>query len=195
MKRSALLLILALLQYFTFVLASTDADHETTVVKLVDADADVTVIGRQVLVNARWPIWQFRGIPYAEPPIGDLRFRRPKPKRYDSLDAPVVIDASTDETRACIGIKLDRNSYIDDIEMGSNRYRVWDSVSEDCLYLNVWTQSVKTGNGKSDDGNGKNDDGNGKNDSDEKAQRGNEGESTSALAPVLVEVHGGKRVH
>ena len=65
----------------------------------------------------------FRGIPYAEPPLGDLRFRAPRPARAwegvrEALDfgaaAPQIV--TTDVT-----------------ESGNN------VVNEDCLTLNVWT--------------------------------------------------------
>jgi para-nitrobenzyl esterase len=66
----------------------------------------------------------FRGIPYAEPPLGELRFAPPKPK---ASWAPQALDA-TDYRHNClqppdlIGIPQPR-----------------DTLSEDCLFLNVFT--------------------------------------------------------
>lgn len=57
---------------------------------------------------------EFKGIPYAEPPIGELRFKAPVKHK---------------------GWKLIRNA----TEHGPNC-----EVSEDCLYLNVYTTSVKS---------------------------------------------------
>ena len=105
--------------------------------------SSITIIGREVQVaNHEEPVWQFRGIPYAEPPIGDLRFRRPVPKKYSTSEKKqeVVIDASTTGSKACIGEVIDGNTLIEDIEFGWNRKEVAKSMSEDCLYLNIWTR-------------------------------------------------------
>ncbi len=65
----------------------------------------------------------FKGIPYAAPPVGDLRWRAPKPA------------ARWDGTR-----KADEFSPV--CMQGGNQ-----KMSEDCLYLNVWT-GAKTANEK-----------------------------------------------
>jgi len=65
----------------------------------------------------------FKGIPYAMPPVGQLRWRPPQP------------------AQAWSGVRSAQN-YGNDCEQ--NRY-LYDSapstqpMSEDCLYLNVWT--------------------------------------------------------
>lgn len=74
---------------------------------------------------------RFLGIPYAAPPVGDLRWRRPQPPRPWS--------GVRDATRpGPISIQRDRaaNSLfpIDD-----------EPQSEDCLYLNVWTAARSGG--------------------------------------------------
>lgn len=60
----------------------------------------------------------YLGVPYAEPPVGGLRFRRPRP----------VLPWS--------GIYQAKSFAKDPIQ--SNRYFGLDSYSEDCLYLNIW---------------------------------------------------------
>ena len=68
----------------------------------------------------------FRGIPYAAPPVGDLRWRPPQPvipwqgvKAVDHF-SPVCMQNPTDT--------------------GGNAWREGlVPVSEDCLYMNVWT--------------------------------------------------------
>ncbi|KDR19686.1 Esterase FE4 [Zootermopsis nevadensis] len=63
------------------------------------------------------PFCSYRGIPYAEPPIGDLRFKAPRGPRPWSK----TLDALTDSP-LCI-----QNDLV--VPVGS----------EDCLYLNVYT--------------------------------------------------------
>ncbi len=71
-------------------------------------------------------IHSYKGIPFAEPPVGDLRWKAPVPvkpwtgvKKVDAF-GPACMQAA----RA----------------MGNTA-----PVSEDCLYLNVWTPAKKTG--------------------------------------------------
>lgn len=68
----------------------------------------------------------FRGIPYAAPPVGDLRWRAPKPvvpwqdvKRADHFSAACMQAPTNTEGNAW------REGHV--------------PVSEDCLYLNIWT--------------------------------------------------------
>jgi len=87
-------------------------------------ETPVAVTGGSVtgaLVDGSSGIIAYKGIPYAAPPVGDLRWKAP---------APVVswagTHAATDFGPACMG--------------GGHR---GDTNDEDCLYLNVWTQTVK----------------------------------------------------
>jgi len=68
----------------------------------------------------------FRGIPYAEPPVGNLRWRPPQPAAHWSG----VRDASK------LGHNCMQHQPYDDIDPFKA------GVSEDCLYLNVWTKSL-----------------------------------------------------
>ncbi len=73
-----------------------------------------------------WNVREFRGIPYAAPPVGNLRWRPPQ---------PVIgwrgVRAADRFAPACIQAQRDRSQ------------RDWNEgmlrTSEDCLYLNVWT--------------------------------------------------------
>jgi para-nitrobenzyl esterase len=65
----------------------------------------------------------FRGIPFAQPPVGDLRWREPQPVNNWQGTRPAL-----DFGPRCIQAVV-----FDDIRYRSN------GVSEDCLYLNVWT--------------------------------------------------------
>ncbi|XP_075693997.1 para-nitrobenzyl esterase-like isoform X2 [Rhinoderma darwinii] len=69
-------------------------------------------------------IYMFKGIPYASPPIGSLRWRPPKEPTHwkDTLDA-------TEFKSTCAQVRtLSETGEV--------------TGSEDCLYINVWTPSV-----------------------------------------------------
>lgn len=79
----------------------------------------------------------FLGIPYARPPVGALRFKKPKPV--------VPWKGLRDATRfghQCIQFKPNRT------------YTPWissdDNMSEDCLTLNIWTPDFKRDDAKTD---------------------------------------------
>lgn len=62
----------------------------------------------------------FLGVPYAQPPVGPLRFRTPKSLNA-TWDAPLSVK---EYGAACYGY-------------GSDQFPYQDNLSEDCLYLNV----------------------------------------------------------
>ncbi len=64
----------------------------------------------------------YRGIPYAAPPIGDLRWRAPRPvmEWEDVRDASAFSPACIQSGETVPGLGV-------------------EPISEDCLYLNVWT--------------------------------------------------------
>lgn len=68
----------------------------------------------------------FRGIPYAEPPVGERRFRPPQPVGPWKGTLKAV-----DGTRVC---PQDRDVLSEDYPDDRKIY-----TNEDCLYLNVWT--------------------------------------------------------
>nr|QGA73394.1 carboxylesterase [Spodoptera frugiperda] len=68
--------------------------------------------------------YSFKGIPYAQPPVGDLRFKAPLPAK------------SWDGVRSAK--EFGPKSYQNDIFMNIGRVG-----EEDCLYLNVYTPSIK----------------------------------------------------
>jgi len=67
----------------------------------------------------------FLGVPYAEPPVGDLRFRPPQP----AIPGPLPIDALF-EPPSCMQAPYREGGFY---------AQPLSEVSEDCLYLNVWT--------------------------------------------------------
>uniref|UniRef100_P37136-2 Isoform H of Acetylcholinesterase n=1 Tax=Rattus norvegicus TaxID=10116 RepID=P37136-2 len=76
------------------------------------------------------PVSAFLGIPFAEPPVGSRRFMPPEPKRPWSG----ILDATTFQN-VCY-------QYVDTLYPGFEGTEMWNpnrELSEDCLYLNVWT--------------------------------------------------------
>lgn len=68
-------------------------------------------------------VTQYLGIPFAQPPVDDLRFKKPKPVEKSNK----VLNADT-MPPACIQY----------IEYPFPWYDFQDGKSEDCLYLNIW---------------------------------------------------------
>ncbi|KAF4525883.1 hypothetical protein B566_EDAN014660 [Ephemera danica] len=71
----------------------------------------------------------FYGIPFARPPIGDLRFRRPVP--IDPWDGILLADTMPS---SCF---QERYEYFPGFE-GEEMWNPNTNISEDCLYLNIW---------------------------------------------------------
>lgn len=73
----------------------------------------------------------YRGVPYAKPPVGELRWRRPQP--MDPWDG--VRDCLEFGNVACQGEHAVETLY------GKEFFQHKETRSEDCLYLNIWTPS------------------------------------------------------
>ncbi|MEM8561824.1 MAG: carboxylesterase family protein [Pseudomonadota bacterium] len=87
-------------------------------------------------------VLSFRGIPYAAPPLGELRWRAPQP----TTPRTGVQDATT-FAAGCYQDDYNTQWYRDVGEaFGEPRRNFQDPpFSEDCLYLNVWTPAVDQG--------------------------------------------------
>jgi para-nitrobenzyl esterase len=78
----------------------------------------------------------FLGVPYAEPPLGELRWRAPRPyvARQQPRDATTFAPACMQTMRI-----LDWYRYLAETFGGTRDYYPDLEISEDCLYLNLWT--------------------------------------------------------
>uniref|UniRef100_A0A182NVC1 Carboxylesterase type B domain-containing protein n=1 Tax=Anopheles dirus TaxID=7168 RepID=A0A182NVC1_9DIPT len=88
-----------------------------------------TLVGLKVFPEtSRIPIYTYLGIPYAKPPVNDLRFAPPVPSSGWNRTL-----YARDFKPICPQIE---NSSYEDLG-GENRFRSRET-SEDCLYLNIW---------------------------------------------------------
>lgn len=86
-------------------------------------------------VACGWPsITAFYGIPYAAPPVGELRWR--PPQRVAAWDG--VRDCARPGAR-CPQLGVGKGSFYE-----KEFYPVEEPMDEDCLYLNVWTPAQST---------------------------------------------------
>ncbi|CAG2116661.1 unnamed protein product, partial [Medioppia subpectinata] len=87
----------------------------------VDVKTSSGTVRGQTIVEMEKRLNVFLGIPFAEPPVGALRFARPHPI---TKPAPGIIDATKKKT-SCLG--------------GDQ------PVAEDCLFVNIWAPHNTTG--------------------------------------------------
>ncbi|UYV79969.1 BCHE [Cordylochernes scorpioides] len=73
---------------------------------------------------------QYLGIPYAEPPIGDLRFQKPQRSKKFPSELPAF-----NYSKIC----YQHHSIVEDYIKDNNGVYEEAEESEDCLYLNIWT--------------------------------------------------------
>ncbi len=76
-------------------------------------------------------ILTFKGIPFAAPPVGDLRWREPKP-----VVAWRGVRVADKFSPGCI------QSVVRERKPWTYEFMTHGEISEDCLYLNVWTAAT-----------------------------------------------------
>jgi para-nitrobenzyl esterase len=82
----------------------------------------------------------FLGVPFAEPPVGDLRWRAPQP-----LSTKIEKRDVTEFAPACVQSMRILDWYRSlAVELGGSADYYEDlAISEDCLYLNIWTPALE----------------------------------------------------
>uniref|UniRef100_A0A914KX18 Carboxylic ester hydrolase n=1 Tax=Meloidogyne incognita TaxID=6306 RepID=A0A914KX18_MELIC len=114
------------LLYFPFVFLSQYVVSAAVYVNLSDGSP---IFGSFVQAATGKYISQFLGVPFAEPPIGKLRFRRPIPKRpwREQWNATTFRDSCVQSP----------DTYFGDF-YGATMWNSNTPCSEDCLYLNIY---------------------------------------------------------
>ncbi|MEL7159152.1 MAG: carboxylesterase family protein [Bacteroidota bacterium] len=118
MRVVLILFLLFSLAWLTLNAQSTDAFPVRTTV------AEGTIEGNY---NTKTGIQTYLGVPFAQPPVGDLRWQPPQPAKPWS---------GVKETKQFSARPIQKFIF------GDMRFRS-SGVSEDCLYLNVWTPAKK----------------------------------------------------
>lgn len=99
-----------------------DTDIPATLNVTIPWDTDSGFTGKYIVTKRGRAVAAFYGIPYAEPPIKDLRFANPKPAPPNFGFYPAVQKREACPQAASMGHA--------------------ESTNEDCLYLNVFKPLV-----------------------------------------------------
>ena len=110
---------------------------------LQSEEVDITVNANDAEVLAHFDdeseLFIFRGIPYAKPPVGNLRWKSPVPvERKTQIDARSFKPGCMQDTYTTEWY----HDVIDSFGQDKSLFQHIENVSEDCLYLNIWTSSV-----------------------------------------------------
>lgn len=101
---------------------------------LVELETEMgKVVGRKETVLGK-ELDIFLGIPYAEPPVGDRRFRRPE--MIKPWNEPKIATRLPNSCHQMIDTSFDQFAGVDMWNPNTN-------LSEDCLYLNIWAPSQR----------------------------------------------------
>ncbi|CAG2104663.1 unnamed protein product, partial [Medioppia subpectinata] len=101
-----------------------------------ESDNEVTVRTRSGQLSGRaldvfgQTVYAFVGVPYASPPLGELRFSSPQPvKRWPG------VRSATQFTPMCPQVIIPKTL----VDMNY----ISENISEDCLSLNIWTPEIR----------------------------------------------------
>ncbi|KAK6982894.1 cholinesterase 1-like isoform X1 [Biomphalaria glabrata] len=131
-KHMSLQLFLCLLEVFHL----TDKGYASPVTVPVTLTTTLgDVVGVRQTTGAT-PVDTFYGIPYAQPPVGPLRFKPPvAPEPWDGAKCGL------EKPNSCWQVV---DTYFDNF-WGANMWNPNTPRSEDCLYLNVWRPACDSG--------------------------------------------------
>uniref|UniRef100_A0A915NTZ1 Carboxylic ester hydrolase n=1 Tax=Meloidogyne floridensis TaxID=298350 RepID=A0A915NTZ1_9BILA len=107
--------------------ASLSSSHQSKVPVDVELQAGLLRGFESIFLHKR--VRSFLGVPFAEPPIGELRFLPPRLKKPWNE----TIEATTLASACYQG----RDTYNESF-WGSEMWNANTPVSEDCLYMNIW---------------------------------------------------------
>jgi para-nitrobenzyl esterase len=137
-KHSSRFIVLLFLILFTI---ACDSSPQKTAVEENDAPAakaevseapslttTVEVTGGTIEGGENEGIFSYKGIPFAAPPVGDLRWKSPQ---------PVIPWEGVKKVNAYAPSPIQDTALVE--QMGGKT-----EISEDCLYLNLWTGAKKT---------------------------------------------------
>jgi len=97
------------------------------------------VNGLQYALSDGAKVDAFRGIPFAKPPIGSLRFQPPvKLDRVDGLNRTIDATRWPNTCLQMVDTSFEKK-FVDTWNPNTN-------MSEDCLYLNVWRPATGSNN-------------------------------------------------
>ena len=83
--------------------------------------------------SAEKGVYAFKGVPYAAPPIGDLRWRSPQP-----VTGWAGVRKAQEFGPSCMQYKSGERL------PWTTEFMVQNKISEDCLYLNIWTPKLNS---------------------------------------------------
>ncbi|XP_014677827.1 PREDICTED: fumonisin B1 esterase-like [Priapulus caudatus] len=130
LKAVAIVLFAFVLAIIVIVVISTTTQKNTQAFE--EASATVFIGCGLVTGKHEGDVLVFRGIPYAEPPVGTMRWRPPNP--LHSLDS--CWNGTFDGTKAAPACYQGEGTMKELSPLKGN-------MSEDCLTLNVWTPDLK----------------------------------------------------
>ncbi len=117
-----------ILMLFVFTSTNSFANESVDVPKVILDD--VEIIGTNINEDDQKDIYAWYGIPYAKPPVGELRWKAPRDFEFASNR----FDANKPPNR-CVQV----SNFYDELITGQKEGTVFGS--EDCLYLNIFAPS------------------------------------------------------
>ena len=115
--------------------------------------AKLKVATKSGVLHGHWEdgIQVFRGVPYAQPPIGDRRFRSPIPLRWEGERDATRSGPASYQINA--GNREKVTAEVEAMDPGLPGDPLWpayaaetyaqNNASEDCLYVDIWAPSAE----------------------------------------------------